>query len=134
MYYFVNLAIRISRNLSYNNLHNINILLHYFVFILFTKAIARMFIVIFVRENFRHSICPSNWRLTSIITRRCLRGCEPCQFPVVVLGSTPRALRARRNTAVEFSINNVTDKVQRKTGGHSHTHDTHHRSANHCHL
>lgn len=80
-----------------------------------------MFIVIFARENSRrcHSICLSNWRLTAIITRRCLHGCEPCQFPVVVLGFTPRALRARRNTAVEFSINNVTDKVRRKTRGHS---------------
>lgn len=102
--------------------------------LLYLQEGSRMFtdIVIFARENSRrrrHSICLSNWRLTAIITRRCLRGCESCQFPVVVLGSTSRALRTRRNTAVEFSINNVTDKVRRKIGGHrTYVYDTQHQA------
>lgn len=62
--------------------------------------------------------CLPSRRLTAIITLRCLRDCEPCQFPAVVLGPTPRTtpLRARRNTA-EFSINNVTGKLRRKNSG-----------------
>lgn len=62
MYYFVNLVVRIPRNLPYNNLYDIDILLHYSIIIIFIKTIACMFmdIVIFARENFRHSICLSN--------------------------------------------------------------------------
>lgn len=69
-------------------------------------------------------------RLTAIITLRCLRGCEPCQFSPLAgdprVHSTYSAANplARRNTAVEFSINNVSGKLRRKTGGRRCTHGT----------
>lgn len=100
---------------------------HLAAFIIFTKEIVH----VYAYRHFRtrkflchHSICLSNWRLTAIITRRCLRGCEPCQFPVVVLGSTLRALRTRRNTAIEFSINNVMIKSGEKSETIAHMYDT----------